>query len=279
MPSLNESKEILIKFLSFPLESADSVFDCFARIPGANYIKGNKEQERFLYIPGTRKDRVLLVAHADTVWDYQYKGKEFKQEIEVLWPIIKGTNPASGIGADDRAGCAMLYALKDCGHSILIMDAEEHYKTSHNFLKKKHRKLFKELNGHQYMLEIDLPKSGYCSSSRIPNTKAFERYIESSLNLQSSPAMERLGTDITQLCKKVCGINVSCSYEKHHTFNESINGDKWYETLCMLEAFLKAPQKKYKISRIRKIKMFLVRAKNGVIKRARNIVCKQTILQ
>ena len=31
-----------------------------------------------------------------------------------------------GIGADDRAGCAMLWLLRDSGHSLLILDGEEH---------------------------------------------------------------------------------------------------------------------------------------------------------
>ena len=30
-----------------------------------------------------------------------------------------------GIGADDRAGCAILWLLKDSGHSLLVTNGEE----------------------------------------------------------------------------------------------------------------------------------------------------------
>jgi hypothetical protein len=46
--------------------SRDSVLDKFMNLKGA-YTDG-LGQERFVYVEGDRDDRVLLVAHADTVW-------------------------------------------------------------------------------------------------------------------------------------------------------------------------------------------------------------------
>jgi hypothetical protein len=39
--------------------------------------------------------------------------------------VFQSANRIRGIGADDRAGCAILWLLKDLGHSLLITDGEE----------------------------------------------------------------------------------------------------------------------------------------------------------
>ena len=254
-----EKKRLLIDFLSLPIDSADEVFDRFALLDGAQYIKGEKTQARFLYIPGTRKDRVLLVAHADTVWDIAYTDKNIEQKIKIKDSIISGTNPDCGIGADDRSGCAMLYALRNSGHSLLIMDSEEHNKYAHILLKEKHKNILKELNRHQYMLEIDLSGTGlYSSNPKIANTKKFETFIENSLNLKSTPRVNKLGTDITQFCTKICGVNISCAYAKQHSPNEFINIEKWLEILDKLEKFLTPTQPKFKNSFVKNTKNNLI---------------------
>ena len=270
MYSLEESENLLSEFLSLPLDSADSVFDYFhLNIPEAQYIKGEKERERFLYLKGDRKDRVLLVAHADTVWDFTYINKKAIQKTEKEQHCFKGTNPEYGIGADDRAGCAMLYALKESGHSLLIMDSEEYHKTAHQFLIKKHKKLLRELNRHQYMLEIDLMGAGLCSSSRIANTKKFEAYIKSKLSLKSTPKLDGLGTDISILCKNICGMNISCGYSSQHTGKETLDTKQWHNTLCQLEAFLGQPHNRFKTDYVKRIKRLAKRIKDGVLRRIR----------
>ena len=77
-----EEQKILEAFLSMPLKSSMRVFEAFINLNrfGTTYsINDNKRS--FLYIPGKRKDRVLLVAHADTVWDREYEPESFRQEI------------------------------------------------------------------------------------------------------------------------------------------------------------------------------------------------------
>ena len=58
--------EVLRSFLEIPLGSADGVFDRFLEIPGAIYR--GEGLERFLYVRGSRSNKVLLVAHADTLY-------------------------------------------------------------------------------------------------------------------------------------------------------------------------------------------------------------------
>ena len=119
-----DSKKIIEQFLSFPISSADDVMTLFEQLPGAIVGKGEGALERFVYIPGTRKDRVLLVAHADTVWDEAY-GNPCRSQWKFENGVYYSINPQCGIGADDRSGCAMLWALRDCGHSILVVSGEE----------------------------------------------------------------------------------------------------------------------------------------------------------
>jgi hypothetical protein len=48
--------------------SQNDVLDKFMNLPNAFTDGTTKKQNRFVFVPGTRDDRVLLVAHADTVW-------------------------------------------------------------------------------------------------------------------------------------------------------------------------------------------------------------------
>ena len=120
-------RQIVEQFLNMPLSNADEIFQMFSAMPGAIAKQGKKPLERYVYVPGTRAKRVLLVAHADTVWDRSY-GKASETTVVFQDGVFSGTNPACGIGADDRAGCAMLWALRDSGHSLLLVDGEEHGK-------------------------------------------------------------------------------------------------------------------------------------------------------
>jgi len=61
--------EILKKFLEVPLKNSEPIFQYFLNIPNQEIVFRGERPERFLYIRGHRKNKVLLVAHADTVWD------------------------------------------------------------------------------------------------------------------------------------------------------------------------------------------------------------------
>ena len=117
---MNE-KIILEKFLNFDLDSADQVLQEFATLENAQFFPEINCSDSFVYIPGSRKDRVLLVAHADTFF-HDFHGPH---EIILDGDIYRSMEDSVGIGADDRAGCAILYLLKDSGHSLLITNGEE----------------------------------------------------------------------------------------------------------------------------------------------------------
>lgn len=58
---------VLTEFLRCPLYDGSEVLQRFRALPNAQYFEGTAPMERYVYIPGARKDRVLLLAHADTV--------------------------------------------------------------------------------------------------------------------------------------------------------------------------------------------------------------------
>lgn len=251
-----ENINLLLEFLNMPINSGEKVFEKFKTLNGAVYSKGENSLENYLYIPGTRKDRIVLIAHTDTVWDKSY-GKEITQNVLFNDGKFYGENEDCGIGADDRAGCAMLWKLRDSGHSLLLVDGEEHGKIGSKYLKKSNPKLYKELNNHCFMLELDHKRTNHVSYVQVDNSKKFKKYIE-----YSTPFVdlkESGGCDLQILCNKICGANICVGYINHHTNKEKLILSEWENTYFNLESFLKKPQKKYKSLSYKKYIRFIKR--------------------
>ncbi len=238
---------MLSEFLNTPLDSGDAIFERFANLPGAVVGKGDGPLQRYVYLPGTRKDRIVLVAHIDTVWDKSY-GKAFTGEHSVLFEdgIFKSGTEDCGIGADDRAGCAMLWEMRECGHSIVVVDGEERGKIGAKYLRKSNAKLFRELNRHAYMIELDWKGTECCLFNQVDNTNKFKNYIEKDFGFADSKASG--GCDLQILCRHICGVNIGVGYHGWHTNNETLVVSEWQNTLEKLSAFLEKPQKRFKSS-------------------------------
>ena len=253
-----DSKKIIEQFLSFPISSADDVMTLFEQLPGAIVGKGEGALERFVYIPGTRKDRVLLVAHADTVWDEAY-GNPCRSQWKFENGVYYSINPQCGIGADDRSGCAMLWALRDCGHSILVVSGEEKGKHGAKYLRDRHKALFSQLNKHQFMIEMDWAGTGGCLYNQVDNTNYFKKYIEDVLGFSDSKA--KGGCDLQILCRRVCGVNVGVGFHYCHSSRETLVLSEWENTYSVLRGFLQKPQPRFLISPHIRLIRFLQRVK------------------
>ncbi len=140
MPEVSDRK-VLEKFLNMPVYSPKEVLEQFSELENAVYVPEVEDKDSFVYVPSKREDRVVLIAHADTVY---YSGVE--QEIIFEDGIYRSGMPYCGIGADDRAGCAILYLLKDFGHSLLILDGEEQGSKGAEAIKNRHKDLFDEIS-------------------------------------------------------------------------------------------------------------------------------------
>ena len=240
-------KEVLEKFLSVSTKSSDGIFEIFGSLPNAQVYQGKHKQQRFVYIPGSRDDKVLLVAHADTVWDNSYMPELLPTPQTLGYKNGKyfNTNQKSlcGIGADDRAGCAILYLLRNSGHSILILDGEEHGQIGANYLKNEHPEIFEEVNKHCYALQFDRKNSSDYKFYNINITSDFKQFIENSYKYNFAGTSSK--TDIAVLCKDMCGVNLSVGYYGAHTEQERIYFDQWLKTYLKTEKLLEKKQNYY----------------------------------
>lgn len=236
----SQAQDLLLEFLSYPLKDAEPLLARFAQLPNARYIRSENRSQRFVYIPGSRKDRVLLVAHADTAWDRNFPWTQDEPELLVDGDSVCSASAQKGIGADDRGGCALLWLLRHSGHSLLLLDGEEQGALSAKYLRDCHPALHRELNRHGYIMELDLMGQGYCHYHQVPVTRRFTRYIEE--RFQVKPLPRKLNCDIPSLCRRACGVNLSIGVYAMHSNREQLSLPQWYGTYERLSAVLAQKQ-------------------------------------
>lgn len=261
------SKQVLEEFLSCPLDTAVPIFERFESLPGAISGKGKTALDRYVCIPGNRKNKIVLVAHTDTVWDDAY-GKPAQTTVTFEDGYFKGTNPDCGLGADDRAGCAMLWALRNCGHTILLVNGEEKGKHGAKFLRQSNPSLYRMLNRHQFMIELDWAGTGRCLYNQVDNTTRFQKYIANTLGFQDDK--KKGGCDLQILCHRICGVNIGVGYYQWHTPKEYLSLADWENTLACLSEFLRLEHPKFRLSFWKKIRYFFGRVKGKLCKMIRN---------
>ncbi len=220
--------EVLRSFLEIPLGSADGVFDRFLEIPGAIYR--GEGLERFLYVRGSRSNKVLLVAHADTVWDREYGYDPGPtHEIKIENGEIKAVDDQFGLGADDRAGCAMLWLLKDLGHSLLVTNGEEDGQKGACWLMSDNKDISDEINhDHEFVIQLDRC-NGRDFKCYDVGTDEFRSYVADKTGYTEPD--RRATTDIVTLCREVAGVNLSVGYHNEHGNQEHLNIAEWKHTL------------------------------------------------
>jgi hypothetical protein len=229
------------------LDSCDSVFSTFAERFGkfAEYHESTTEpNQRFLYRPGSRPDRVLLVAHADTVWQH---GRE--PNSQTIMPktirdehyVVRSESPTAGLGADDRAGVAMVWQLATLGHSLLLVDSEEVGMRSSLFLQKKFPKLFDEIQrSHAFIVQFDRRGAKDFKCYDV-GTDEFRRYLKSELPRFNEPDRSSF-TDVCVLARDVCGVNVSVGYDHEHQAAEELDLKVWQRNIDLYRHWLSKSQ-------------------------------------
>ncbi len=231
--------ETISEFLRMDLASTDAVFSKFKQLPNAIYKEDDSDPLKcFLYIPGTRINRLCLVAHADTVWDNLYNHTPSAPEVIFEDGIFKSEVENQGIGADDRAGCAMLWLLKDFGHSLLILGSEEHGSIAAKWLMNEFPDIAHEINyEHQFVVEFDVP-GAYIYKTYSVGTPEFHEYLENELNYKFQT---RYTSDIDTLCDRICGTNLAVGYYDNHTENEYLYYSEWLHVLNDMRQWLSKP--------------------------------------
>lgn len=218
---------VLREFLALP-HNANAVLEKFAALPNAVRKTGGPK-EGFVYIPGTRENAVLLVAHADTRYDKE-------QPVELIEDEDTFRNSNDLLGGDDRAGCAVCRLMLNSGHGILITDGEEGGAFGSEFLKRVHPEIFSEINQkYQFMIQIDRCGTGEFKCYNV-GSEAFRSYVAEKTGF-SEPDRLR-STDVVHLCRDICGVNLACGYYKEHTDEEYLVKKEWLHTLELLKVWL-----------------------------------------
>ena len=71
----------------------------------------------------------------------------------------------------------MLWELRNSGYSLLITDGEEFGKHGAKYLRKHNRKLFRKINKHSFLIELDWKGTDCCLFNQVDNTEKFKSYI------------------------------------------------------------------------------------------------------
>lgn len=237
-----EEMAVLDKFLNMRVSTAEDVFDAFRGLEGAIEEHG-QGKEGYLYVPGSRKDRCVIVAHADTFFDEVYQGRIIESKVGYQDGFYYSETDECSIGADDRAGCAMLWLLRDSGHSLLILDGEEHGQVGAHYLKENNLPLFEEINNHSFMLQLDRRGKNDYKYYHLPVTKEFINYVERSTGFVLARGSGK--TDIGTLCTKACGVNLSIGYYDEHNPTERLCYKEWLRTYNIVKRMLEKPLKQY----------------------------------
>lgn len=213
--------------------SEDDVAEKFSKLEGA--ITYGKKDAKFIYVPGQRKNKCLLVAHADTI-----PGDNVKVKFEN--GIFTSAIEHKGIGADDRVGIAMTWLLRNSGHSLLVPFGEEHGLVGTRFLMNNHQNLFKQLHlEHQFAIEMDRQDKDDLAFYDIA-TDEFRDWCE-----KQFPKFKRtrgMSTDIAKLCDEapegnpMCGVNISVGYYNQHTKDEKLVLSEWINSFSLLKTML-----------------------------------------
>lgn len=235
MSTSEDHRETLKAFLNMPLWTSNSVFDKFIEL--GNHVVFRQAQDnrlqRFLYCEGERKNKVVLVAHADTVFDEEYGGERIEHNVVENREIFSGRDKdgnETAIGADDRAGCAILWLLRESGHSVLLTDGEERGGIGSYWLMNDNPDIAQKINEHQFMIQFDRRNSNDFKCYDV-GTPEFRNFIEEKTGYREPDRSSY--TDICTLCRDICGVNFSIGYYGEHTPQETLNFNEWQNTLNM----------------------------------------------
>ncbi|MCL2814580.1 MAG: hypothetical protein FWD23_08270, partial [Oscillospiraceae bacterium] len=160
--------------------------------------------------------------------------------------IIRSGQEDAGIGADDRAGCALLWLFKDSGHNILVINGEERGQPTAHYLVSEHSDILREIQNSSFMIEFDRRNAKDYKVYYIPVTAEFQDYLERETGYSESD--KSAVTDICVLCTEgCCGANVSVCYYDEHSPDECINVKEWLHNYDIMAKMLAKPLKKYNL--------------------------------
>lgn len=209
---INTIIDHLTKFMLMP---QDELISKFSGLPGAIQLPYANDNP-IVFVPGRRKsNRVCLIAHYDTVFHHSNTWDQVK--VDQYGPILfNHSSKSAGIGADDRSGCALLWSLRNSGHSLLLLPDEEIGCKGSRHLVDQYPDVLKN---HAFLMQFDRRGSKdlvYYSNYHEGLHKFMCRYFYDYSRAYGS------NTDVAVLAREslIAGVNVSIGYSNEHTKDE-----------------------------------------------------------
>ena len=206
------------------------VAERFSSLPKAKrylYLE-DRPQHPIVFVPGSRKDRVLLVAHYDTVFD------DAELDIRQHGAVIYSGQDKIGIGADDRIGCALLWAMRSLGHSLLLLPDEEVGCKGSRALVENYPNLLKN---HGFMLQFDRKGSHDMAHYGFENKELYDYMKKFYPQYRETRGSS---TDIAVLMKasNIPGFNLSIGFVNEHTSREYVDVFNYIRTATCTRTML-----------------------------------------
>ena len=171
----------------------------------------------YLFMPQKKcvNDKICLVAHIDTVFDYWNESKNK----HILYNSKKKiyTSP-QGLGADDRAGVYACLKIREItGAMVLLTDYEENGAFGAEEACVLYKDIFKNVN---FFIEID--RKGNREAVYYNNEP---QYFKDYINSFGFQEKRGIFTDISVICKTLnkLGVNLSAGYYNPHAIYEFLN--------------------------------------------------------
>ena len=141
----------------------------------------------------------------------------------------------------------MLWVLRKHGHSLLLTDGEEHGQIGSHYLRDSNPDLFRELNDHAFILQLDRRGASDYKTYELPVSREFVSFVEGSTGYALATGKGR--TDIQVLCEDVCGVNLSVGYYDEHKPTERVVLEEWEHTLRLVLDMVSKPLSRFPLAK------------------------------
>ena len=228
--NIEKTAKTLIKFLRMTEAEVVAKFVDFHS--DAVLIPTPNSNTPSVYIPG-KKGMPLLVAHSDTVWD-----KPVKPSLDGA--VIYSARSKTGIGADDRAGVALLWALRSSGCGLLICAKEEIGCVGASAVASNAALMDEIGSKYTFLLEFDRRGSHDFVTYECENAD-FDTYI-----WEMFPGFSKASGSFSDIAVlgKACGLasaNLSIGFRNEHTEAETLDIYDWARTVSYTKSLALDP--------------------------------------
>ncbi len=213
------------------------IADRFANLPRACRLPVAAESREMIWadmiwIPPIKDKFVVLLAHSDTIWNDALVDLFFHDGRLLTNSLLTGT------GADCRAGCAALWALRSTGHAILLTTGEESGCVGVSQMKSQYPEIIAAMSKAIALVEFD--RRGKSEVVSYSHCTEDDLRIDMANDLGFTAGYGSF-TDVVELesLTEVQGVNLAVGFYNEHTNEETLVVDDWWHTVSLVKKWLR----------------------------------------